>query len=77
VDTRQTVLEVVAEITGMEVSELQPQMELVADLGLDSAKSVQMLVTLEERVDVEIDEQRIPKLETIGDVVAALDEVVA
>lgn len=76
-DTRQTVLEVVAEITGMEVSELQPQMELVADLGLDSAKSVQMLVTLEERVDVEIDEQRIPKLETIGDVVAALDEVVA
>lgn len=74
-DTRKLVLDVIGEITGVDPDVIKPEMELVADLGLDSAKAVQMLVTLEERVDVEIDDEHVPRLQTVADVIAALDEV--
>lgn len=76
-DKKQVVLDAIAEVGGVEASELKPETELVAQLGLDSAKAVQLLVVLEERLSIEIEDDQVPKLVTVGDVLHAVDRVLA
>ena len=72
---RQTALEVIAEVSGAEVGELRPETELVADLGVDSAKALTMLVELEDRLEITIEDDEVTELATVGDVLRAIDEV--
>ena len=63
-------LEIISEICGTEVSALQPNTELAADLGIDSPKALYMLVEIEDRLEIEIPDDQVPELKTIGDVMA-------
>jgi acyl carrier protein len=71
--TADTALEVIARISGRERSRLAPELELVADLGFDSAKALELLVTLEERLGIEIDDEDAARLNTVGDILAYLE----
>lgn len=70
----QEALEIISEICGAEVSALQPDTELAADLGIDSPKALYMLVEIEDRLQVEIPDDQVQDLKTIGDVLAILRE---
>ncbi|MEM8959922.1 MAG: acyl carrier protein [Acidobacteriota bacterium] len=63
---------VIAELSDHEASNLEPSMDLVADLGFDSPKALQLLVTLEERLDIEISDDDAAKLDSVGDIDAYL-----
>lgn len=70
-------ISIISRITGRPAESIDPEMELVADLDMDSAKSLELLVELEDRFDVEIDDEAIADLNTVGDVlttVASLDQ---
>ncbi len=69
---KQAVLEIIAEVSGVEVSSLEPETELVADLGIDSPRALQLLVELEDRLEIEIGDEAIEKLETVGSVLEAI-----
>ncbi|MCZ6597262.1 MAG: acyl carrier protein [Planctomycetota bacterium] len=73
-DTIRTVLEVLSLVSGRDAAEIRPEMDLVADLGIDSPKAVRLLVELEERLDIEIDDELASRMSTVGDV---LDHVAA
>ena len=70
---------VIAEATGYPEDMLEDAMELEADLGVDSIRRVEILMTLEERapglIDPEAERERIAALRTIGDVAAFLREL--
>jgi acyl carrier protein len=59
---------VLAKLSGLRAGELQPSMDLVADLGIDSPKALELLVELEEVLDVEISDEDAARMETVGDV---------
>jgi len=63
------VLEAIAKITDHPVDQLRPEMELVADLSVDSAKALQLLVEIEDALGIEISDEEAEKLNTVGDVV--------
>ena len=67
-DPLATILDVIAEIGEVDASTLSPEMNLVADLGFDSAKAMRLLVELEERFDVEIPDEAAAEMSSIGDV---------
>ncbi|MDX1501884.1 MAG: acyl carrier protein [Thermoanaerobaculia bacterium] len=71
----QAALEVVAEVSGRPVGELTSETELVADLGVDSAKALTMLVELEDRLGIEIDDEEVTELSTVGDVLRAIEKL--
>lgn len=73
-DKRQKALEVMAKVAGLVSGELEPGMDLVADLGIDSPKALQLLVDLEDHLDIEISDEEAARMETVGDV---LDYVAA
>lgn len=70
-------LEVVAEVSGKSVEELEPSSELVAHLGIDSPRALQLLVELEDRLEIEIDDAEVAKLATVGDLLAAVERLPA
>ncbi len=72
-DRKQLALEVVAEVSGVEVESLQPRTELVADLGIDSPKALHLLVELEDRLGIEVDDDEVIGLETVGDVLDVIE----
>ncbi len=72
-DRRQTVLNVIATVCKTEVSELKPQMELVADLGIDSPKALHLLLEIEDRLGVEIEDGEVAELRTVGDILTAIE----
>lgn len=69
-DKKEQALEVIAEISGRGKGDLTPAMELVADLGIDSPKALQLLVELEERLEIEISDEDAAKMDTVGDVLS-------
>ena len=67
-ETKQSALEIIAELSGKDVEALAPEMELVADLGIDSPKALQLLVEIEEKIGIEISDEDAAKMDTVGDV---------
>lgn len=63
-----TALDVLSEISGTDKAALKPEMDLVADLGIDSPKALQLLVELEDRLKIEISDDAAAAMETVGDV---------
>lgn len=61
-------LDVMAKLSKIDRAELKPEMDLVADLGIDSPKALQLLVELEESLDIEISDEDAARMETVGDV---------
>jgi acyl carrier protein len=67
-DKTEAALDVLASMSEVEREELEPSMELVADLGIDSPKALELLVELEDALGVEISDEDAAAMETVGDV---------
>lgn len=67
-DRTQVALAVMAKISGRSAAGLEPDMELVAHLGIDSPKALQLLADLEDALGVEISDEAAARMETVGDV---------
>jgi acyl carrier protein len=74
-DRKQKALDVIARISSTPASELTRDMELVADLDMDSAKALELLVELEDALEIEISDDDAARLNTVGDILDYLDGV--
>ena len=73
-EVQRVLMEVVSDLTGYPVEMIKPDMDIEADLGIDSIKRVEILSTLEERI---LDLPTIPpaamgKMKTLGQVAELL-----
>ena len=67
-DTTTEALSVISKLADVPQEQLKPETELVADLGIDSPKALQLLVELEEALGIEISDEEAARMETVGDV---------
>lgn len=54
--------------------EVRPGDRLVEELGAESADVLNLVATLEDRYDIEIEEEEIPRLVTVADVRRLVEE---
>ena len=73
-DRKHKALDLIARISSKPVSELTPEMELVADLDMDSAKALELLVELEDTLEIEISDEDAARLNTVGDILDYIDQ---
>jgi acyl carrier protein len=64
------VIDIVVEQLGVDPEEVTAQKSFVEDLNADSLDQTELIMTFEERLDLEISEQEAATLQTVGDVVA-------
>lgn len=73
---RQRIIEELLEASEskLDPAEVGDDAHLRDDLGLDSLQAVTVVMSLEEAFGVEVDDDEIDKLQTVGDVLALLSE---
>lgn len=64
---------VIAETLGCDVEKVTLEAKLNEDLGADSLASVELVMALEEAVGVTIDDEALPNMKTVGDIMEYLN----
>lgn len=72
---KEDILKLIAEHFNKEVDELDENMSFQDDLNADSIELVELIMSIEEEYDIEVAEEDLEKLETIGDVIDYLEEI--
>ena len=70
---RDRILEIIAEQLNRPVEELDPSMDFVEDLNMDSIELVETIMSVEDEFDIEIEEEKLESVHTIGDVLDLLE----
>jgi len=65
---QELVLELIARVAKKDKSFIQPAQDLIADLGFDSPKQLELLTEMEDRLQIEIGEDDAARINTVGDV---------
>lgn len=69
------VLNIIAEQLNMEPNDLEPDMDFVDDLNQDSIELVELIMSLEDEFDIEVDEEKLEQVRTVGDVLDLVEEL--
>jgi len=66
--------QVIAKHLGLDESELKDDSNFVEDLGTDSLTTVELIIELEAEFEIEIPDDDVETLHTVGDVVNYINE---
>lgn len=69
----ENVRNVIAETLSCDVESVTMEAKLLEDLGADSLASVELLMALEEATGVSIDDDAMPNMKTVSDIVNYID----
>lgn len=72
---KEKVLEVIADQFGLDIDELNEDLSFKEDLEADSIQLMELIMTLEDEFDTEIDEEDIESIETVGDVIEYIENL--
>jgi acyl carrier protein len=75
-DILATIIQAIARAAGAEPAELNEQTRLVADLNLDSLAMFEIVIDLEEAFGLQISDEDIDKIKTIGDILEYVERAV-
>ena len=62
----QEVRELIADIIEMEPSKIDPEANLVEDIGMDSMMALEILASMEKKYRIKISEDDLPKITTLN-----------
>lgn len=65
----QKVAEIIAKQLDLEVSDITLDSKLIDDLHADSLDVVELIMDLEQEFDVEIPDEMLPNVQTVGDII--------
>ena len=68
------VREILAELSGVPISQIQDDTRLAGDLGMSSFDLADTVVSVEEAYGVKIPDERFHELETVADIVRVIRE---
>lgn len=67
------VRDVIVETVGCEAAAVTPEARLNEDLGADSLAAMELIMALEEKLDIEIDDAELDQFKTVNDLVSHLE----
>jgi len=68
------VREIIAKQLDVDASTITMESKLVDDLKADSLDVVELIMDLEQEFDIEIPDEQLPKVRTVGDIVDYLEK---
>ena len=68
------VCEIVAKQLDLEPASITMESRLIEDLHADSLDIVELIMDMEQEFDIEIPDEELPKIQTVGDIVSFLSK---
>lgn len=72
--TLDKVREIISEQLGIDADSVNENSKIIADLGADSLDIVELIMALEDEFGFSVDEDKVQKLVTVGDIVRLIDK---
>ncbi len=72
---KEKIINLIAEQLDADPENLTMETNLIEDLGADSLDIADLVMELEEQLDVEISDEDLAKLKTVGDIVEYIDKL--
>ena len=69
------ILKLIAEQFNTDINNLDENISFIDDLNADSIEIVELVMSIEEEFDIEIEDEVLEKINTIGDVLNYIEEV--
>lgn len=70
----ETVTNTIAQLCSMDAAKVNPNRDML-EYGMDSARAMDLIVTLEDKFDIEISDEVMMGLRTGNDIVMALEQL--
>ena len=70
------IIQMLSDMTGFEPEEIQPGMQIVKDLGIDSIKVIEIATANEQKYKVVVKESQMTKIRTVGEAIEIVEELV-
>ena len=67
------VIAIVVDKLGVEESQVTPEANFTSDLGADSLDTVELIMELEKEFNISIPDDDAPKIATVGDAIAYIE----
>lgn len=74
IDMENKILQIVAEVSEMNIEEITFHSELVDDLEIDSMMSLEILTRLEKEFNISLSEEDFAKFDTVNDIISLVGE---
>lgn len=71
--TEATVVRILREAVGVDAERIRPEARLAEDLEIDSLDRIELVFELESAFGIEITDQSIVQVQTVGDIVSRID----
>ncbi len=68
--------DIICEVLNVEPEEVTMSTSIVDDLGADSLDVFQIVMAIEEEYDIEIPQEEVEKMKTVGDAVETIKEYI-
>ncbi len=68
--------EIISEVLNIEKDEITEDSKFVDDLGADSLDVFQIIMGIEEEFDIEIDNEDVESISTVGDVIEEIKKLI-
>ncbi|WP_071027270.1 acyl carrier protein [Peptoniphilus raoultii] len=72
---KERLLELIASQFNLSVNDLEEDMSFQDDLNADSIELVELIMSIEDEFEIEIDDERLESLKTVGDVLEYVEEL--
>lgn len=69
------ILQIIAEQFNIDKDDLTEDMNFQDDLNADSIELVELIMSIEDELDVQVEDEKIEELKTIGDVLEYVEEL--
>lgn len=71
------VKDLISEQLGVEADDITEASNIQDDLGVDSLDAVDLIMALEDEFDIEIPEDQVKNIKTVGDIVKLIEDTMA
>ncbi|MEM7387214.1 MAG: acyl carrier protein [Verrucomicrobiota bacterium] len=70
----QDVTDIIVKELGVTPEQVTPEAKFIEDLGADSLDTVELVMALEERFDIDVPDEEAEKLQSVGDVIRYIED---
>jgi len=71
------VVSIISDVSGFDVEDIKPEMNIMKDLEVDSIKTIEITVAIEKKYKISVRDEDVPKIATVMDAVALVQKLVA
>ena len=68
------VKKIIVDQLGADAAQVKPEASFIEDLGADSLDTVELVMSLEEEFDIEIPDEAVENIKTVGDIVKYIED---